>query len=153
MSPELLIQVDENDKFLGYVERELAHMPGELVRHREVMTLLFQETEHTHFLMQRRSHNKKLWPDRWTLSATGHVNKDDVSVTDVLGYISTAEREAPEELEVTPINLKLVATREIKTEKNWAMAGVVVGEYEGTPTPNLEEVSEVRLFDEKLFWK
>jgi isopentenyl-diphosphate delta-isomerase len=111
------------------------------------MTLLFQETEHIHFLMQRRAHDKKLWPDRWTLSATGHVNKDDVSVADVLGYISTAEREAPEELDVTPINLKLVATREIKTEKNWAMAGVVVGEYEGTPTPNLEEVSEVRLFD------
>src|SRR5688572_12283427 len=117
VSSELLIQVNEHDEFLGYVERSIAHTPGHLVQHREVMTLLFKEPEHIHFLMQKRSSNKDLWPNKWTLSATGHVNKDDLHQTDTLGYIATAKREAPEELGVTPVNLQLVITQEIKTLK------------------------------------
>lgn len=147
MTSEMLIHVNEQDQFLGYVERELAHNQDKLMQHREVMTLLFSDPEHAHFLMQQRGPEKKLWPNFWTLSATGHVNKDDVNEGDGLGYISAAMREVPEEIDVTPVNLHLVTTKEIKTAKNWAMAGVVVGEYEGVPTPNLEEVSQVRLFD------
>jgi isopentenyldiphosphate isomerase len=146
MSPEIVIWVDEQDRELGGVPRSLVHNKMNLMLHRETMELLYKDSEHTQFLMQKRSPNKRQYGGLWTLSATCHVNTDDLSEEDPEGYLTAGKREAKEEIGVKAINQQLVAKRVIETGINKAMVGVIEGEYEGEPEIDPKEVSEVRLF-------
>jgi NADH pyrophosphatase NudC (nudix superfamily) len=83
----------------------------------------------------------------WTLSVTGHVDVADLSAVDPDGYLTAAKREAKEEIGLNVKKLKLVEKIVQKRPENWAMMGIVVGEYEGELKLNLEEVSEVKIFN------
>ena len=149
MTQDLVIWVDENDKVLGLVSRVQAHDKQKLLLHRETMELIYSDSTHTRFWLQKRSQNKEQYPGKWTLSATCHVNPGDITSEDPEGYLTAGQREGMEE-----INLKVVKQRIVKkivseTAVNKAILGLVVAECEGKPTPDLNEVSEVKLFDKE----
>ena len=89
---------------------------------------------------------KKQQPGLWTLSATGHVDFTDLSISDSDGYMTAAKRETFEEIGVITKNLILEGKAELKILDNWSMMGIVTGEYGGRLELNTEEVSEVRVF-------
>ena len=72
MTQDLVIWVDENDKVLGLVSRVQAHDKQKLLLHRETMELIYSDSTHTRFWLQKRSQNKEPYPGKWTLSATCH---------------------------------------------------------------------------------
>ena len=147
MNDEWIIQVDEQDNLIGKIERDAAHNPKDLKIHREVMLLLYTSKKHDSFLLQHRSMRKKQLPGYWTLSVTGHVDWADLTTNDPEGYLTAAKREAREEVGVEAIDLKLVGKVSQKLPINWAMMGIVTGEYERELKLDPEEVSEVKIFD------
>ena len=67
---ELLDILDENGKITGKVEsREVVHQKG--LWHRAVYGFIFNNKGD--ILLQKRSKNKKLWPDLWDVTVGGHV--------------------------------------------------------------------------------
>jgi len=147
ITEEVIVQVDENDSLVGKIERSQAHIQRKLKLHREVMCLLFDNDNHERFLLQRRSMLKKQYPDLWTLSATGHVNVTDLTTADKEGFLTAAKREVKEEIGVELKRSEFLGKLVHKTADNFAMMGIVLGEYVGEIKINQEEVSEVRLFD------
>lgn len=146
MKDEWIVQVDDKDTLIGKVERYLAHEPGDLKLHREVMTLLYTDAQRNRFLLQHRSMKKRQLPGYWTLSVTGHVDYLDINENDPDGYLTAAKRETREEIGARTRNLVLVGKCEQKIAQNWSMMGIVVGEYEGELKLDPEEVSEIREF-------
>ncbi len=147
MSDEWIVQVDEQDNLIGKIERDEAHNPEDLKIHREVMLLLYTSKKHESFLLQHRSMRKKQLPGYWTLSVTGHVDWADLITSDGEGYLTAGRREAKEEIGVEAVDLKLVGKVSSKLPINWAVMGVVTGEYRGALRLDPEEVSEVKVFD------
>lgn len=82
--------VDEHDQPLGYATREEAW--AQKLRHRFVRIVLFNE--HGEVLIQKRSAQKKKYPNAWTDAATGHVDFGET-------YEIAAPRELAEEIGVT----------------------------------------------------
>lgn len=146
-SEEMIVQVDESDTLLGKIGRDQAHTQDKLMLHREVMCLLFNDDKQEQFLLQRRSKQKKQYPGMWTLSVTGHVNVVDLTTADKEGFLTAAKREVKEEIGVEANHLEIVGKLLHKTAENFAMMGIVIGEYKGEIEINPEEVSEVKLFD------
>lgn len=144
---EWIVEVDEKDNLVGKIDRETAHNPNNLKIHREVMCIFYTDASHKYFLMQHRSIRKKQFPGMWTLSVTGHVDFADLMGNDMEGYLTAAKREAIEEIGVKAKNLKLMGKTLEKLPMNLAMMGIVTGEYEGELDLNMEEVSEVKVFD------
>lgn len=150
---EWAVQVDEQDNLVGKIEREEAHDPSKLRIHREVMTLLYTSKAHDKFILQHRSMKKQQLPGYWTLSVTGHVDWADLTKSDPEGYITAAKREVKEEIGVEAIDLKLEGKVSQKLPMNWAVMGVVTGEYRGVLRLDPEEVSEVEVFDKNTVHK
>lgn len=146
MIEEWLIETDETDEVKGRVRRAVAHEKNNLHLHREVMTLLFEDSSRKKFLLQKRSLKKEQLPGLWTLSATGHVEWKDISEIDKDGYLTAAKREVEEEIGVRVKKLVLEGKLVQHNNKNWAMMGVVMGVYEGEAELDLKEVSEVKVF-------
>ena len=149
MTQDWVLWVDDDDQLLGRIERKAAHDKKKLLLHRETMELIYSDSTHTRFWLQKRSQNKEQYPGKWTLSATCHVDPGDITSEDPEGYLTAGQREGMEE-----INLKVVKQRIVKkivseTAVNKAILGLVVAECEGKPTPDLNEVSEVKLFDKE----
>lgn len=144
---EWIVEVDQNDNLVGKIERSVAHRYEGLHWHREVMTLLFTDKTHSHFLMQHRSQKKKQMPGFWTLSVTGHVDYSDLTADDEGGYLSAAKRESTEEIGVEAKELVLGGKILQHIPQNWAVMGVVTGEFEGELKLDQEEVCEVRIFN------
>lgn len=141
-----MIWVDQDDNELARLPREVVHDKQKLLLHRETMELLFADKEHTQFWMQKRAESKEQYLGKWTMSVTCHVNGEDITPDDPLGYMGAGMREGLEELGVTVVKQELVAKQIITTPENEAIAGIITAEYEGIPKANLEEVSEIRLF-------
>lgn len=144
---EWIVEVDQNDRVIGKIERNVAHERDSLHWHREVMLLLFTDRTHTKFLMQHRSLKKKQLPGFWTLSVTGHVDYRDINHQDYEGYLTAAKREGIEEIGVEPKELVLGGKILQHIPENWAVMGVVTGEFEGELKLDLNEVEEVGIFD------
>ncbi len=144
---EWIVEVDKNDNLIGKIEREVAHDKRSLHWHREVMTILFTDQTRSRFLMQHRSAKKKQLPGYWTLSVTGHVDFSDLSEEDREGYLTASFRETMEEIGVRAKKLSLVGKLPQQIKENWAVMGVVVGEFEGELKLDLNEVEEVGIFD------
>lgn len=82
--------LNENGTYSGKVEsREVCHKEG--LWHRAV--ILFVINDEGKILLQKRSSNKKLWPNLWDLTAGGHVLHNE------LGYEAII-RESKEELNI-----------------------------------------------------
>lgn len=144
---EWIVEVDEDDNLVGKIQREEAHNTSNLKLHREVMCLLYTDTTRKNFLLQQRSTEKKQWPGFWTLSVTGHVDFADISEFDPEGYLTAAGRESYEEIGVKTKDLKLVGKIVHKNDQNWAMMGIVEGEYTGELKLDTAEVSGVKIFN------
>lgn len=149
MNEEWIVQVDEDDNYVGRIDREIAHNLDELQIHREVMCVIFTEPSHENFFMQHRSLKKKQLPGKWTLSVTGHVDFADLSDVDHDGYLTAAKRESEEEIGAKVKNLQLAGKILQKLPMNVAMMGIVIGEYEGELKLDPEEVAEVKRYNKQ----
>ncbi len=65
----MLILVDKNDDVVGFQEKEICH-DGDGLLHRAFSVFLFDKSGK--LLLQRRSHNKRLWGDFWSNSCCSH---------------------------------------------------------------------------------
>lgn len=82
--------LDEKGKYTGEIaSRQKCHKKG--LWHKAVVAFIINSNEEV--LLQKRSANKKLWPNTWDVTAGGHVLKGE------LGF-QAAIRETKEELGV-----------------------------------------------------
>lgn len=80
--------LNENGEYTGKVEsREQCHKQG--LWHKAVVVFVINSKEQV--LLQRRSPNKKMWPDMWDITAGGHVLAGEFGFQAII-------REAKEEL-------------------------------------------------------
>lgn len=134
---EILILVDDNDNEIGTDTRENCHS-GKGKRHRAYTALIFHDGK---LLLQQRSKKKLLWPGAWDVSFTSHVYPGE-------SYQQAATRRAEQELKA-----KVGALRDVHSFVYFAPQGdnaenefcrVLVGDFDGTITPNPDEMMAVR---------
>jgi isopentenyl-diphosphate delta-isomerase len=75
---DALILVDEADRSLGFLSKELCH-EGEGVLHRAFSLLIFNERGE--LLIQQRAASKRLWPLYWSNSCCSHPRGDETLET------------------------------------------------------------------------
>jgi len=85
---DLLILVDDNDKILGYEEKDICHANSGIL-HRAFSIFIFNNKGE--FLLQKRSMKKPLWPGYWSNSVCSHPRKGET-------YESAASRRLFEEI-------------------------------------------------------
>lgn len=139
---ELFIVVDKNDKVLGYRTRYDCHHNKQLI-HRAVGIVVYNNKGQ--ILVQKRSKNKDLHPNFYTISASGHVSKGQ-------SYKQAALRELKEELGIKSTlkqEKKFLAEMPQETEIDCLFTTI----YEGPFYPNGEEIDEVRFVDRRWLKK
>ncbi len=134
---EILVLVDDNDNQVGTDTRENCHA-GSGKRHRAYTVFLFHGGK---VLLQRRSSNKLLWPGAWDVSYTSHVYPGET-------YQQAATRKAAQELgakvpELVDVHSFVYFAPQGRNAEN-EFCRVLVGEFDGKVTPNVEEMSGVR---------
>jgi isopentenyl-diphosphate delta-isomerase len=72
--PDELILVDEADRSLGFLSKDLCH-EGRGVLHRAFSLLIFNESGE--LLIQQRAASKRLWPMYWSNSCCSHPRGDE----------------------------------------------------------------------------
>jgi isopentenyldiphosphate isomerase len=135
---ELLTQVDENNQVIGSIPRGEAHeRPG--VFYRTIYVLVINASDEV--LIHKRSATKDLYPNRWDLSAGGHVNYQD-------SYAETAVRELWEELGLVVSEADLRSMGEVLVKLPASGEFFNVFEYHLKPgeeiSPAEEEIQETR---------
>lgn len=134
---ELFVQVDTENKVIGPIEKGVCHAQD--ILHRTVSILVFNQEGY--LLMQLRPEDKDLYPNLWTLSATGHV---DWTKEGPESYEEAAQREYREELGKEPANpLTIQFTTEIDAPGHHIMPRVYYTQDEGPFHPNPKEVERV----------
>ena len=137
---ERIIFVDENDVPIGTGTREEAWAKG--IHMRIVRAIL--RNENGQILSQRRSAEKKSYPNVWTDSASGHVDEGDT-------YDSAIVRELEEELGVTT-ELTFVgkfASKDVIGDKKILEFNAI---YEGSiSSPNTLTLQESEVSDAKWY--
>lgn len=132
---ELFIVVDEQDNVLDYRSRYECHHDSSLI-HRTVSIVLSDKIGN--IVLQKRSMNKDTEPGKYTVSASGHVEKGQ-------SYQEAAERELLEEIGVkTP--LQFIKKLIVRTKKESEMATVFTGTYSGIFHPAADEVDMVKYY-------
>ncbi len=71
---EMLILVDENDREIGFENKETCHN-GNGILHRAFSIFVFNEKNE--LLMQQRSEQKRLWPLYWSNTCCSHPRKGE----------------------------------------------------------------------------
>lgn len=142
MTHEKLVQiVDENDHVVRTGDQHQARLHGWKVR---IARIMVEDETGDNVLLQKRSLNNPLYPDRWDNSAAGHVDDGE-------DYLTAAKRELFEE-----IGIKTDHLIELGKYYNSTKAGDYilnqfnqVYKYVTKSTPNKlqkKEVSEVKWF-------
>lgn len=85
---EILDIVDANNNIIGQASRQEVHEKN--LMHRAAHVLIAHDG---YIFLQLRSHEKKQFPNKWDISAAGHVESGET-------YIQTAIRELKEELAI-----------------------------------------------------
>jgi len=138
---ERIIFVDENDEPIGIGTREEAWAKG---IHMRIVRAVLRD-EKGRILSQLRSPEKKSYPNRWTDSASGHVDEGDT-------YDSAVIRELEEELGLST-ELTFVgkfASKDVIDDKIISEFNAVYeGKINSTSSFTLEagEVSDTQWFD------
>ena len=100
---EYLDLVDENNRLTGEKKtRNYVHQKG--LWHREIEVWVCNDVKE--ILVQKRSSNKKLMPNKWTSACAGHIDAGE-------SIIDSALRELNEELGITDLlaaDLKFITT-------------------------------------------
>lgn len=134
---EILILVDENDKFLGTEEKMKVHIDGLL--HRAFSVMIFNSKGQ--FLIQKRAKNKYHSAGLWANSCCGHPRLSESNM-------EAAQRRLKEEL---GFSCKLLKITELSYslklhdglyEKEYTH--IFAGIYDGDLEPNPNEVSEIK---------
>ncbi len=128
--PEMVEVVDIRDKPLAVIPLTEAHR--QVLLHRAVLVLVYNQEDK--IFLQRRSNAKQLFPGRWDLSATGHVQAGE-------SREEAAIRELEEELglRVKRLNLREEVPASVETGFEFITlfsAGRILEE----PRPNPKEV-------------
>jgi len=138
---EKIQYVNENDEPIGTGTRENAWANG--IPHRLVRVIL--RDQNGKILSQRRSANKKSYPNRWTDSASGHVDEGE-------DYETAVHREMKEEIGVET-ELKFLGKFLLVGNQDGIDVPVFNGVFEGKITSSTpiniseDEVSEVKWED------
>lgn len=143
-----LIIVDKKDNVIGFEEKEKCH-DGNGILHRAFSVFLFDLEGQ--LLIQKRSQNKRLWPNHWSNSCCSHPRKGET-------IEQAAYRRLFEECGIGTYNglkdlykFQYHAKYEDKGSEN-EMCSVLIGrtntyvfsDYsESIPTPNPQEISEM----------
>lgn len=140
---EDLILVDENDREIGYEEKEKGHI-GDLPLHRAFSVLIFNSKGQ--MLIQKRSTNKKTWPGFWSNACCSSPQRGEDA-------IESAKRRLKEELGFA-CSLKFLFKFRYKVQynKEWGeneIDWVFEGRYDGKIKANKDEIKEFKLIDIK----
>lgn len=135
---ELLIQVDENNKVIGSIQRGVAHESSGIF-YRTIYVLVINANDEV--LIHKRSETKDLYPNCWDLSVGGHVNYQD-------SYEETAARELREELGLEVFEEDLISKGEVLVKLPNSGEFFNVYEYHLKPGEKIstseEEIQETR---------
>ena len=130
-APELVDVVDANNRLLMVMP--LAEVHRQSLRHRSVLVLVYDPQGKLY--LQKRSAQKKVYPGRFDLSATGHVRAGEA-------LADAAARELYEELGLTAPSLTLLDTAPASRETNFEFVTLFsAGRIGEPPRPNPGEVS------------
>lgn len=132
-----LILVNSNNDIVGYMDKESAH-DGSGVLHRAFS--VFLRNAKGEILLQKRSRQKRLWPDFWSNAVCSHPRKGEESDT-------AAHRRLQEELN-TDTSLQYLYSFEYQARfgelgSEHEFCNVYWGIYDTLPTPNPDEISEL----------
>lgn len=131
---ESLILVDEADREVGHLSKELCHA-GRGVLHRAFSLLVFNEAGE--LLIQRRSPHKRLWPLHWSNSCCSHPRRNEP-------IEAAAHRRLHEELGIR-CPLKFLFKFQYQAQYDSAgaeneLCSVYIGRYSGPLRVNRNEV-------------
>lgn len=132
-----IVLVDENDKVLGLKEKFATHkIPVPL--HRAISIVIFNKDK-SEMLITKRAANKPTWPYFWTNAVCSHPYPEET-------YQEAADRRLYEELGFkTPLKEVFKFSYEAEMDnKVWGeheLDHTFVGTYEGSISPNPEEVA------------
>ncbi len=135
---EKLILVDENDKVIGYENKDVCHN-GDGMLHRAFSIFIFNDRGE--LLLQQRSKNKRLWGLFWSNTCCSHPRKGET-------YEQATERRLKEELGLqTPLTFlykfQYQARFGDKGSEN-EVCSVYVGKTNQAPQVNPNEIAAVR---------
>lgn len=133
---ELLFRVTEDDKEIGSVFREECHNETTKPYHRTTHVYLFDKQGN--LFLSQRSRKKDTAAGHWTVSAAGHVKYGD-------SYEQTAEKEVAEELGIK-VPLEMIDKLAIDYGSEREIIGIFAGNTAQIPTPNIDEVEQVKTF-------
>jgi len=132
---EIVDIVDEHDEVVGRMPRSECHERNLL--HRAVHLFLFNDAGELY--VHRRAESLRLWPGRWTSSASGHVDAGET-------YETAAARELKEELGVDgQVRRELKFLYEGEEERLFVTLYSVL--HDGPITPDPGEVAEGKFVD------
>jgi len=138
---EKLILVDENDKILGYKNKDEAHDEDGIL-HRAFSLFIFNENKE--LLLQKRSQQKKLWPLFWSNSVCSHPRKGE-------DYNTATQRRLKEELGIrTPLNYLFRFQYQAKFGEEGSeheLCSVYIGKTDGKVTANTNEIADWKFID------
>ena len=134
---EFVILVNPEDKVLGLMEKQQAHINGLL--HRAFSVFLFNEKGE--MLLQKRASNKYHSPNQWTNAVCSHPRIDET-------YLEGANRRLMEELGIeTQISEKFHFIYKADVGSGlWEheLDHVFIGQYNSEFNLNKDEVEEIR---------
>jgi isopentenyl-diphosphate delta-isomerase len=130
-SPELVDIVDENDRPLMVMPLAEAHRQS--LYHRSVLVLVFDPRGKLY--LQKRGPHKSLYPNRYDLSATGHVQAGE-------SRLAAAARELEEELGLRAKTLVQLDTAPASEQTGYEFVTLFsAGRSAEPPRPNPREVA------------
>lgn len=136
-SREFVEVVDRRNRPLAVMPLDETHRQS--LYHRSVLVLVFNQENKVY--LQKRSKSKPLYPRRWDLSATGHVQRGE-SCEDA------ALRELYEELRLSVSRLKLRQELPASSETGFEFISLfTAGRVAEQPRPNPEELETGDFFD------
>ncbi|HJW19851.1 MAG TPA: NUDIX domain-containing protein [Candidatus Nitrosotalea sp.] len=153
----LELEYDDKDKVIivDVCDNQVGTMPRTTAHHKNMLHrgIHLEIRKGKKVLICKRAAYKKIEPNKWDFSVSGHLDPNDVNSTDPDAYVNCVIREAKEELRITleKENLKDKGKFELNT-----MCGenVMVKLFESTSdaenfTFNKDEISEIKWVDVK----
>ena len=144
---ETLIVVDEQDRIIGYENKEKCH-EGQGLLHRAFSILIFNNQKQ--ILLQKRSAAKLLWPLYWSNSVCSHPRAGE-------SYEEAARRRLSEEVGlITPLQLLYkfqyqADFNNIGSEKE--ICCVYIGKTNGTVRANRDEIDDWKYIEIEMMNK
>lgn len=136
---ELVEVVDEQDRPIAVLP--LSEVHKQCLRHRSVMVLLYNAQGKV--FLQKRSRTKALYPGRWDISATGHVQAGESGE-------DAALRELREELGIVADSLRLKHRVEAGPDTGWEFVTFYsAGKTNQQPTLSPQELDGGYFLDEQ----